>query len=80
MAKSMTYDVVLHPEPEGGFTVRVPALPEIVTYGEDEPEALAMAKEAIELCVEYRLSIGEAIPGNDSAPVRRVTIELPSAA
>ena len=80
MTKSLTYDVVLHPEPEGGFTVRVPALPEIVTYGEDEQEALAMAKEAIELCVEYRLSIGEAVPSADAAPVRRVTITLPSAA
>ena len=80
MSESFTFTVTLRPEPEGGFTVRVPALPEIVTYGEDETEALAMAKEAIELCVEYRLSIGEAVPGNDSAPVRRVTIDWPSAA
>ena len=29
------------PEEEGGFTVRVPAIPEIVTYGKDEHEALA---------------------------------------
>ena len=46
-----TYTIVLRPEPEGGFTVRVPALPEIVSYGEDEEEALAMAKDAIELCL-----------------------------
>lgn len=44
MDRSQTCSVVLRPEPEGGFTVLVPALPEIVSYGEDEREALAMAK------------------------------------
>jgi antitoxin HicB len=62
MSERRTYSVVLRPEPEGGFTVRVPQFPEIVTYGEDEPEALAMAKEAIELAIEHRASIGEEIP------------------
>lgn len=46
------FAVLLHPEPEGGFTVRVPELPEIVTFGKDEKEALAMALDAIELVLE----------------------------
>jgi antitoxin HicB len=46
-----TFAVVLEPEEEGGFTVRVPAFPEIVTYGEDEREALAMAEDAIRLVI-----------------------------
>jgi len=33
-------------------TVRVPAFPEIVTYGKDEREALAMAEDAIRLVIE----------------------------
>ena len=33
MVDTRTFDVLLRPEPEGGFTVRVPAFPEIVTYG-----------------------------------------------
>ncbi len=60
-----TYTIVLRREPEGGFTVRVPALPEIVTYGEDEQEALAMAKDAIELCLLSRAERGEDIPDSD---------------
>ena len=36
MSESRTFAVVLEPEEEGGFTVRVPSLPEIVTYGKDE--------------------------------------------
>jgi predicted RNase H-like HicB family nuclease len=47
-----TFAVVLQPEEEGGFTVRVPAFPEIVTYGGDEREALAMAEDAIRLVLE----------------------------
>jgi antitoxin HicB len=77
--QTRTYTVVLQPEPEGGFTVRVPALPEIVTYGENEDEALAMAKEAIELAVEHRASLGEEIPPSQSTPIREVTVLLPAA-
>jgi hypothetical protein len=33
MSENRTFAVVLEPEEEGGFTVRVPAFPEIVTYG-----------------------------------------------
>jgi len=32
-AEQRTCAVVLEPEEEGGFTVRVPAIREIVTYG-----------------------------------------------
>jgi antitoxin HicB len=49
--QSRTFAVVLEPEDEGGFTVRVPAFPEIVTYGKDEREALAMAEDAIRLVI-----------------------------
>jgi len=47
-----TYKILLHKEPEGGYTVSVPVLPGCITYGEDVDEAIAMAKEAIELYVE----------------------------
>lgn len=54
-----TYAVVLEPEDEGGFTVRVPAFPEIVTYGKDEREALVMVENAIRLVVEDSIARGE---------------------
>jgi antitoxin HicB len=56
------FAVVREPEEEGGFTVRVPALPEIVTYGKDEEEALAMAEDAIRLVLEDMTARGEPIP------------------
>jgi antitoxin HicB len=57
-----TYSIVLRPEPEGGFTVRVPAFPEIVTFGVEEADAVAMAKEAIDLVIESRNERGEPLP------------------
>ena len=78
MSDARTYTVVLRPEPEGGFTVRVPAFPEIVTYGEDEQQALAMAKDAIELCLESRKERGEDIPDSDAVVVRSVSVPVPA--
>lgn len=44
------FAVVLTPDlHDGGYTVTVPALPGIVTDGETVDEALAMAREAIDL-------------------------------
>ena len=47
-----TYKIILSKEPEGGFTVTVPALPGYITYEEDIDEAIKMAEEAIALYVE----------------------------
>lgn len=52
MMNVRTYRILLKPEPEGGYTVIVPALPGCITYGETVEEAKAMATEAIELYVE----------------------------
>ena len=70
MANVLNYTITLRPEPEGGFTVLVPALPEIVTYGADEEEALQMAIEAIELALEVRRNDGDEIPA-DVVPLTR---------
>lgn len=40
------FNIVLRPEPEGGFTALVPALPGCVTYGRTLAEAKAMARDA----------------------------------
>jgi len=66
MAVERSYTVVLLPEPEvGGFSVSVPALPEIATQGETEEEAMANAREAISLVVFDRAERGEDIPPSD---------------
>jgi antitoxin HicB len=42
-----SFSIILEPQAGGGFTVLVPALPEVVTEGDTEKEALANAEEAI---------------------------------
>jgi antitoxin HicB len=71
---NLTYSVVLEPQPEGGFTVTVPALPEVVTQGETEQEALEMAREAIELALEVRIERGEEVPEPMATMLRHVTV------
>lgn len=71
-----TFAVVLEPEEEGGFTVRVPSLPEIVTYGSDEREALDMAQDAIRLVLEDRAARGESLPGGTPPRIREVTVTM----
>ena len=46
----------------GGFTVKVPALPGCITYGENVDHSILMAQEAIELYIEELKSRGEEIP------------------
>ena len=65
MSATRTYAIVLEPTEEGGFLVHVPALPEVVTGGDTEEEALAMAREAIELVLESRRERGEEIPAEE---------------
>jgi predicted RNase H-like HicB family nuclease len=56
------YKVRLTKEPEGGYTVLVPALPGCITYGESLEEAINMAREAVELYIEELRERGESIP------------------
>ena len=69
--RTRTFAVVLEPEDDGGFTVRVPGLPEVVTYGKDEQEALTMAQDAIRLVLEDMTARGEPVPSSRVPRLRR---------
>jgi predicted RNase H-like HicB family nuclease len=69
-----TYTIILEPSDEGGFIVTVPALPEVGTQGDTRAEALANAREAIELVIEHRLARGESLPADITPEVERVTV------
>ena len=66
-AKEYGYTVVYQRMPEGGYSVVVPAIPEICTYGESLPEARRMAKDALRCFLESAIKTGEPIP-EDVAP------------
>ena len=65
MATSSSYSVTLEPQEGGGFTALVPALPEVVTEGETEQDALANAK-TIRAILEYRQEQGVLEQGDAS--------------
>jgi len=67
----MTYTVVLVREEVGGYSVHVPALRGCHTQGETVPEALDMAKEAIQCYVESLIGRGKPVPRD----VETVTFE-----
>lgn len=69
------YTVLLTPEPEdGGYSVAVPALPGCHTQGENRPEALANAREAIRLYLEDVVASGEPVP-EEAAPPELVQLD-----
>lgn len=47
MKRTIQYNAIFRPEPEGGFTVIIPTLSGCVTYGKDLEEAKKMAIDAI---------------------------------
>lgn len=74
MPQSFDFTVILEPQPEGGYTVRVPALPEVVTEGDTEAEAMAMTEEAILMVLAYRREHGIEIGADRPPTVRRMTV------
>ena len=75
MAENFSFSVVLEPQPDGGFTVLVPALPEVISEGDTEFEALANAEEAIRAILAYRRDQGMTIPADAHPEIRRITVE-----
>jgi antitoxin HicB len=55
---SYSFSIILEPQLDGGFTVLVPALPEVVTEGDTETQALSNAEEAIRAALEHRRAHG----------------------
>lgn len=72
-----TYKIHLHKEQEGGYTVMVPALPGCITYGNDIDEAMAMAREAIEVYVEELQSRGEIVPDDSNTLEYSLNLAIP---
>ena len=66
----MNYKVplVLTPQPEGGYTVTSPLLPELVTEGDSLDEALENVKDALAAVIELYQDLGRSLPQNTQIP------------
>ena len=56
--------LILTPQPEGGYTVTSPLLPELVTEGDSLDEALDRVKDALAAVVEAYHDLGRSLPLN----------------
>jgi len=60
--------LVFAPQPEGGFTVTSPALPELVTEGDTLAEAFAHAQDALAAVVELYADEARPLPPGVALP------------
>jgi antitoxin HicB len=72
------YPVVLQAQPEGGFVVTFPDIPEAITQGEDEEEALLYAVDALETALSFYVDGRKALPVPSKAKRNQATVR-PSA-
>ncbi|MEK7449282.1 MAG: type II toxin-antitoxin system HicB family antitoxin [Planctomycetota bacterium] len=70
----MRYQIYLRPEPEGGFTVIVPALPGCITWGKNLAEAKKMAIDAIKGYLHSLKKHGDTIPQDNETLLTAVEI------
>jgi antitoxin HicB len=74
----MKFPVILAPdEKESGYVVTFPDIPEAVTQGETEAEALNMAREALETALEFYFEDNRAVPHPSRPNPGQYAVELP---
>ena len=69
------FNIVLRPEPEGGFTAIVPVLPGCVTYGRTLTEAKNMVRDAISAYIVSLKKHNEPVPTDDETLVASLDLE-----
>jgi antitoxin HicB len=67
--------LVFEPQPEGGFTVTSPLLPELITEGDSVEDALENVRDALAAVLEIYQEAGRTLPpslviSDDKCPFR----------
>ncbi|MDZ7363097.1 MAG: type II toxin-antitoxin system HicB family antitoxin [candidate division KSB1 bacterium] len=65
--------LILEPQPEGGYTVACPILPELITEGDSIQEAFANASDALPAITEAYEDLERPLP----PALQRLTIDTP---
>jgi predicted RNase H-like HicB family nuclease len=76
----LAYRVILEPEPDGSaYNAIIPAFPHAHTFGTTIEEAMANAREIVELELDLARERDEEIPVSDAEHVVIGTISVPAA-
>lgn len=62
MDELLKVPLVLHPQPEGGYTVTSPLLPELITEGDTAQEAVGNVADALAATIELYEEMGRSLP------------------
>ena len=62
MSQIYKLPLVLEPQPEGGYVVTCPLLPELITEGEDVQDALHNANDALAAIIEAFKDLKKPLP------------------
>jgi antitoxin HicB len=68
--------LVLEPQPEGGYTVTSPLLPELVTEGDSADEALENVRDALAAVIELYRDLGRPLPTGTQIPENSSSVWL----
>ena len=60
--KAVRFAAIFAAQPEGGYTVTFPDIPEAISEGETKDECLHNAQEVLTLCLEQRMDDNDPIP------------------
>ena len=71
------YPCELSPEQDGGFSVSFPDVPEALTCGDDEAEALEMAEDALAVALGAYVRARENIPAPGPVLPGQITVAVP---
>jgi antitoxin HicB len=74
----MKFPVKLSKEPEGGYTVTFPDIPEAITCGESIEDALYHAKDALESAMDFYLDDKRPVPAPSKPKRGQHAVELPA--
>ena len=74
MAEIFKVPLVLEAQPEGGYTVTSPVLPELITEGDTIEEAVGNVRDALAAVVELYEDLGKPLPPNISLDPRDAAI------
>ena len=74
--RNYNFTVILTPAEEGGYIVTCPALPGLVTEGDNLREARKMVREAITGYIEVLIKHGQPIPEDNRVRAEQIGIEV----
>jgi len=72
------YPVELRRQKEGGFVVTFPDIPEAITQGEDEMQALNAAKDALESAMDFYFEDKRPVPLPSLKKRGQYVVEIPA--